>query len=190
MSSLPRIENGNIILRRPLLSDIDGRANYGVSAEYARLTGTNFNKIYSFNLEDATEWYERIINHPCKWVIEYKNLFIGVVSLRPNYNDNKGKFAIEIYNNEFLGLGIGSKVTRMVLAYAFNKKKYHKVFLRVLESNERALNCYKKCGFIQEGIDREGALVNNKYESDIYMGILSREYRDNIGYEINWENCE
>ncbi|WP_440896478.1 GNAT family N-acetyltransferase [Amphibacillus sp. Q70] len=49
--------------------------------------------------------------------------------------------------------------------------------MRVLEYNKRAINCYQKYGFIQEGIEREGALIEGKYETDVFMSILDREYQ-------------
>ena len=71
-------------------------------------------------------------------------------------------------------MGIGTEVTKIVLDYAF--KTLNKVYLRVLEHNKRAIRCYEKCSFIKEGLDREGALIEGKYETDIYMGILENEY--------------
>ncbi len=50
--------------------------------------------------------------------------------------------------------------------------------LRVLEYNKRAIRCYEKCGFIVEGIDREGALIEDKFESDLFMSILDYEYKN------------
>jgi RimJ/RimL family protein N-acetyltransferase len=47
-----------------------------------------------------------------------------------------------------------------------------------LEYNRRAIRCYEKCGFIKEGLDREGALIEGQYETDIYMGILKNEYQN------------
>jgi len=44
--------------------------------------------------------------------------------------------------------------------------------------NRRAIRCYGKCGFIKEGLDLKGALIEGKYETDIYMGILENEYNN------------
>jgi len=49
--------------------------------------------------------------------------------------------------------------------------------LRVLEYNQRAISCYQKCGFVIEGREREGALVEDKYETDVMMSILEHEYK-------------
>lgn len=64
----------------------------------------------------------------------------------------------------------------MILNYAFEVLKYHKIYLRVLDYNTRAIKSYEKCGFVKEGIDRDGALINGIYCSDIYMGIIKYEY--------------
>ncbi|MEH7887318.1 GNAT family protein [Bacillus sp. JJ1609] len=72
--------------------------------------------------------------------------------------------------------GLGTEVTQLVLKYAFEQLNLHRVDLRVLEYNKRAIRCYEKCGFVQEGTEREGALIEGKYETDVFMSILDREY--------------
>lgn len=136
------------------------------------MCGYDFSKLDNFTYEDAQNWYERIINHPCKWIIEFKGNFVGVASLRPYSENNKAKFSIELYAEKIYNLGIGIKVTEMVLNYGFKTLGYNKIYLRVLDYNTRAIKCYEKCGFIKEGIDREGVLINGTYHSDIYMGII------------------
>ena len=97
-----------------------------------------------FTLDDGAQWYTKVLKHPCKWVIEYDRRCIGIVGLTPYKDDNKGRYSIEIYNTTKYGLEIGTEVTKMVLDYAFNILKYHKVYLRVLDYNKRAIRCYEK----------------------------------------------
>ena len=47
----------------------------------------------------------------------------------------------------------------------------------MLTYNLRAIACYEKCGFRQEGIDREDALIEGQWASDMRMGILEGEWR-------------
>ena len=54
----------------------------------------------------------------------------------------------------------------------------HRVDLRVLEFNRRAITAYEKCGFIQEGVEREGALIADEWRTDVMMSILEQEYRE------------
>lgn len=53
----------------------------------------------------------------------------------------------------------------------------HRVDLRVLAYNHRAIACYEKCGFVREGVEREGALVAGEWHGDVMMSILEAEYR-------------
>jgi len=91
--------------------------------------------------------------------------------------DNKARYAIGIFDPIYWGRGIGTEVTHLVLDYAFNELGLHRVDLKVLEYNTRGIRCYEKCGFILEGKEREGALIEGKYENDLTMGILDYEYR-------------
>ncbi|MBI9012738.1 MAG: GNAT family N-acetyltransferase [Clostridiales bacterium] len=176
MNTAPVLKNNQILLREPNKSDIHDRKILGMNLECARMIGSEFDKVKEFTDDDALKWYTRCLKHPCKWIIEYSGQCIGVVGLRPISDDNKAKFSIEIYDQTLYGKGIGTEVTNLVLKYAFQEKLYHKVFLRVLDYNKRGIAVYEKCGFVIEGIDREGALIQGQYHSDIYMGILKTEY--------------
>ena len=50
--------------------------------------------------------------------------------------------------------------------------------LRVLAYNERAIRCYLSCGFVEEGRERESALVDGERYDDLIMGVLAHEYAD------------
>lgn len=177
MNKAPMLKKDNIILRQVTSDDIIARTKLGLNREFVMMTGGNINKFTKFTHDDSIVWYENIINHPCKWIIEYNGKLVGVVSLRPFKENNKAKLAIELYDDHIYGKGIGTQVVKMVIKYAFEEVEYHKVYLRVLEYNKRAIKCYENCGFIKEGIDREGSFINGRFCSDIYMGILKKEYK-------------
>lgn len=58
--------------------------------------------------------------------------------------DNKARHAIGIFDPNYWALGIGTEVTHLVLDCAFNGLGLHRVDLRVLEYNTRAIRCYEK----------------------------------------------
>lgn len=180
MEDFPDIKGSNVLLRKPKKEDIDVRVLFGSPIEFVKMCGGDTKNSNEFTLDDGARWYTKIVEHPCKWVIEFDGKCIGIVGLTPYKDDNKARYSIEIYDTTKYSLGIGTEVTRIVLNYAFNTLKYHKVYLRVLEFNKRAIRCYEKCGFLKEGLDRDGALIEGKYETDIYMGILQNEYRNFI----------
>ncbi|MGK0465962.1 GNAT family N-acetyltransferase [Clostridium sp.] len=153
MNNAHQLESCNIVLRKPINEDITARKKLGLNRECIKMCGAIISNSDEFTMDDSVKWYERISKHPCKWVIEYKGNCIGVVGLRPYTNDNKAKFSIEIYVNSVYSCGIGTKITKMVLNYAFEILEYHKIYLRGLDYNARAIKCYEKCGFIKEGVD-------------------------------------
>ncbi|MCY1382901.1 hypothetical protein D9M69_709710 [compost metagenome] len=61
------------------------------------------------------------------------------------------------------------------MGHAFGELALHRVSLRVLAFNERAIASYRKCGFSIEGREREAALVDGEWRDDIMMGILAHE---------------
>lgn len=67
-----------------------------------------------------------------------------------NHQDKRARYAVGIYNPELLGKGLGTEVTMAVLRYAFEVLGLHRVDLRVLEYNKRAIACYQKCGFVHD----------------------------------------
>jgi hypothetical protein len=53
-----------------------------------------------------------------------------------------------------------------------------KVDLRVLDYTKRAIACYEKCRFVvKEGDEREGAWIAGRYERDVMMSVLDKEYK-------------
>ena len=54
---------------------------------------------------------------------------------------------------------------------AFDTLQLHRVDLRVLSFNVRALRCYEKCGFVREGVERESAFVDGARVDDVMMSL-------------------
>jgi RimJ/RimL family protein N-acetyltransferase len=67
---------------------------------------------------------------------------------------------------------------RVLLDYAFRLINVHRVWLTVNGNNERAIRCYRACGFVEEGRLREHIWSNGQYVDRVYMGILRSEWDD------------
>jgi [ribosomal protein S5]-alanine N-acetyltransferase len=65
----------------------------------------------------------------------------------------------------------------LALSHAFRPGGLHRVDLRVLEENGRAIRCYEKCGFVIEGREREGARIAGEWKTDVLMSVLEQEWR-------------
>ena len=84
---------------------------------------------------------------------------------------------IYIGNKEWHGKGVGKAAVEMLLEMAFDRMNMESVSLTVVETNKAAINCYKKCGFVEQGIQRNRAYINGEYKNLVYMDITKLEYR-------------
>jgi len=82
-----------------------------------------------------------------------------------NENERRASYAIGIQASRYLGRGFGTEATRLVLAYAFEVLKLHRIVVKVLDFNVRAIACYRKCGFVEEGRERECALLDGAWQT-------------------------
>src|SRR5262249_48127688 len=92
--------------------------------------------------------------------------------------DRRASLAIGIDDRTQLGKGLGSEAIALVLEYAFNVLNLHRVSVRVVDYNFRAIRAYQKCGFVIERRERESAFVDGIWHDDIMMAILDYEYAE------------
>ena len=105
---------------------------------------------------------------------------IGTLSLEEvNYNNRTAVLGIFIGDENYRSNGYGTEAIKLLLDYAFNYVNLNSIKLDVLECNERAIKCYKKCGFKEAGRWRKSKYVNGKYFDTIVMDILAEEFTEN-----------
>lgn len=174
---LPRIR-----LRPFAESDIAARQQLGVDPEIQRSFGgtPDIEAWQPMTEEAARTWYEhqRSQPGPFVWALEHRGRLIGSCRLHAlNHADERARYAIGILDDNLLGCGLGTEVTKGVLELAFNDVGLHRIDLRVLASNRRAVACYEKCGFAIEGREREAAKIDGQRYDDLIMGILRHEHQ-------------
>lgn len=97
---------------------------------------------------------------------------IGNIHLRDiNWVARFAEVGLFIGEEEHWSKGYGSQALRLVLRHAFNDLGLRRVFLTVLENNQRAIRSYEKCGFVVEGRLRQQAFKNGQFWDLLYMGI-------------------
>ncbi len=127
---------------------------------------------------EVERWHEEVSSDPLSWIVETAGRCIGTARLHSLDAENRrARYAIGLFDPGYWGKGYGTEVTRLVLQYAFETLGLHRVDLRVLAFNARAIACYEKCGFVREGVEREGSWIGGEWQSDVMMSILEQEYR-------------
>jgi RimJ/RimL family protein N-acetyltransferase len=179
--SAPELKARGVLLRSPVHADVEGRRRCGDDPEIIRMFGgaPGFAEHRSMTVEAAEAWFERLQaeGNPLEWVIEVDDGFIGTARLHSIVEaDRRARYAIGILDRSALGRGFGTTVTRLVLEYGFDVVGFHRIDLRVLAFNTRAIACYRKCGFVEEGREREAALIDGTWHDDVIMSALQSEY--------------
>jgi RimJ/RimL family protein N-acetyltransferase len=172
---VPVLSGARLVLRRPRAEDVEARFRLGTHREIVEGYGGTFDPAAVFTRNNAQSQLSFIEKHEYAWIIDV-NGFIGHVrffALDPR--DRRAALAIGIEDPAFLGKGYGSEAIRLALSYIFSTG-LHRISVRVLAGNERAIACYRKCGFQVEGREREAALVGGRWQDDIIMGVLAGEF--------------
>jgi RimJ/RimL family protein N-acetyltransferase len=140
--------------------------------------GGNRSDMQPLTEEAARRWVHSLINHDFAWIIELGGCLIGHIRLdRVDLRDRRASLAVGIEDKTRLGLGLGPEAIKLVLEYAFDVLKLHRVSVRVLAYNTPAIRAYEKCGFVIEGREREAAFVDGAWYDDVMMGIIENEFR-------------
>jgi RimJ/RimL family protein N-acetyltransferase len=175
---LPELRGVRVVLRRPRDGDVEARRKLGRDPEIVRMYGGGPGNS-SMTDAEADRWVQRLQNHGHAWVIDADGL-IGSIRLDCiDMHDRRASMAVGIDNKERLNQGLGTEAIRLILGCAFDVLRLHRISIRVVAYNKRAIRAYEKCGFKVEGSEREAALVDGVRHDDIKMGILEREFRAN-----------
>ncbi|MEP4195128.1 MAG: GNAT family protein [Aliishimia sp.] len=169
----------NISIRAPIESDVMDRLAYGFCNEIRKMYGVPSGPVPEMRMEQAQAWFDRLSKHPCGWSITLDEYLVGEARLdNIDYQDGRARMAIGLFGEADLSKGIGRHAIKLVLEHGFEVLHLHRIDLRVLAFNKRAIRCYLACGFIQEGIERESAHIAGEWHDDVMMSILDREFTD------------
>lgn len=176
-SPLPVLHTPRLTLRRPIPSDIADRHTLGRDPEIYRMLGADTRGLSALTEEQAKAWVENIASHPAAWVIEWQGRAIGEILLDNVVEaDRRAGLIIGILAPEALGKGLGTEAIRAIAEFAFDTLGIHKLSMRVLAFNTRAIRAYETVGFIREGLERESALIGGVWHDDVIVGLLKRDF--------------
>jgi [ribosomal protein S5]-alanine N-acetyltransferase len=168
-AELPILWTGRVMLRQPVPGDVADRVEiprdpeenrmYGGSGEPKVFTEAEVReRLAEYGRQDLTQGRAFVIA-ALVWpdgspVDAPDGRHIGSVRLHDiSWPDLKARFSIGIFDRRFRSHGYGSEAIRLLLGHTFEQMKLHRVELRVLEFNTRAIRAYEKCGFVREGLE-------------------------------------
>lgn len=75
--------------------------------------------------------------------------------------------------------GYGTEAMNLLVKHGFETLNLNRISLRVYETNQRAIRCYKKVGFALEGRLRQSEYRDGKYIDVLLMSLLRSEWQPN-----------
>lgn len=101
---------------------------------------------------------------------------VGSVYLRDiDKVHRKAEYGIFIGEKDAWGKGYGTQAAELMIHYAFEHLKLHKLMLRVLADNKQACRSYEKAGFVQEAYLKDEVFLEGAYRDVIYMAVIHEE---------------
>ena len=161
-----------IILRDKKLSDAWDDYNWEIDSELAHLDAAPVADIsFSNYLSDYTDILRHSSSTSRRFAIEtLDGKHIGNCSF---YNINKtrgeAELGIMIGDHAYWNKGYGTDAVTLLLNYIFGETRLKRVHLKTLETNRRAQECFRKCGFTPCGHSLNDGYYFTQMEIDRQM---------------------
>lgn len=132
------------------------------------------------SMEQLLAYYDSTLakaeNDEISFAIEVDGKYVGHCGLHAiDTIAHHCELGIEIGDHAYWGQGYGRDAVRLLLTYAFEDMNMNRVWLNTHSENERAIRCYKACGFVEEGRLRQQIWIKGRYVDRVIMGVLRAE---------------
>lgn len=144
------------------------------------------------NMEDQKKWFGGLSANSLnqRFAIETEDLgLIGTANLVDIDWKNKNAFhGMMLGDKDIRGKGYGVDTVMAVLRFAFEELGLERIDGSMIEYNEASLKMYiGKCGWKEEGRQRNWYFRKNRYWDRIIVGITKQDYFDLIESNNYWE---
>jgi RimJ/RimL family protein N-acetyltransferase len=143
-----------------------------------------------YSMVDEEDWFDAMQKRPASehnLAIELKEVtsqgeetwkLIGTCGFFNHDQRNaSAEFGIMIGVKSYWDKGYGTEAVRLLAKHGFNTINLHRIYLRVLETNPRAIHAYEKAGFTHEGRQRQADFKDGKYLDLLVMSMLKNEFQ-------------
>jgi RimJ/RimL family protein N-acetyltransferase len=135
---------------------------------------------YPLSLVEEESWWEGFLDRKNDHIfaIEARDgTYIGNIGLHSlDWENRRAQLGIIIGEKAYWGKGYGSDAIEAMLGWAFSYLNLNRISLSVYAYNERAIRCYRKCGFQHEGTMRQARYSDGQYYDELVMGILREDF--------------
>lgn len=149
------------MVRKLKEKDVDGMLEWMQDPSINCWFKTRFDEM---NREQVQQFISNSFNEENQnWaIVDDTDEYVGTISLKNISPANKNAEYAIVTKRDAHGTGLAYEATKEIIKYGFEDLKLHRIYLNVLEENDRANHFYKKCGFVYEGTSKEHIYIPNK----------------------------
>lgn len=177
---VPVLRGVRVTMRPVEVADAEVVRRIGVHPEIWRFFGDEVDNWRELTPGEAAAAVARLAPSAAEvaWVVDAGTGFIGSASLH-SFDTAAGTaaYAVGLLSPDVLGHGLGTEVTRLVLAHAFDELGLSALTVRVLEFNTRAIACYARCGFCFDHREPDAVRLGEDSYADVIMRLDADRYR-------------
>jgi RimJ/RimL family protein N-acetyltransferase len=136
------------------------------------------------SVEGADQWFEEIQAKQGKEQV-YLGMFtpdgrlVGDIQLADiDWRHRTASIGLGIARRADRRCGLGTDATRTLLRYAFHHLDLYRVYAATVAYNAGAQRVLEKCGFVQEGREREAVYVGGERWDRLCYGLLRPEFEE------------
>lgn len=104
--------------------------------------------------------------------IKTKKYIGGCGIHKVNWVARVAEVGIMIGDKNYWGKGYGTDAMKVLMKFVFEEMNMNKIRLSTFSFNERAIKCYKKCGYEVEGVLKNEVFKEGKYYDEIIMSAF------------------
>jgi len=180
MRPVPVLRGARVTLRPPVAADSEVARRIGLHPEILLGYGAELGEWRELTAAEAAEFLASLAPDADKveWVVEADSGCVGTARLHAFDEPHRtAAYAVGLMALESLGHGLGTEVTRLVSAYAFDDLGLEALTVRVLDNNRRAIGCYARCGFVPDHREPRVLEVRGEWRDDIIMRLDAARFR-------------
>ena len=173
----PILKGKKVTLQPPKLSEAKNYVAWLHDNEVTRYI-SSFTDV---NVEGEKAFLKNMKSDPAKifWSIHTKSgKHIGSTDLHNISEKHKrNSWGIMIGDKAEWSKGYGADVLQTIVKYVFTQLKHNRFELEVFHPNIAGIKCYKKCGFITEGVKKKYFIKNGEIYDSIMMALTDEDYK-------------
>lgn len=128
--------------------------------------------------EEHLTWWVKIKDRTDQKYFMYEMVGVPIgIAAFTGIDANSANSAWAFYSSPTAPKGTGSRMEFLMLDYAFNTLKLHKLYCEVLAFNTAVIKLHEKFGFKVEGVFRDQYRVNETFVDTYRLGILATEWQ-------------